>query len=170
MNKVIKGRGFPVVESTGLFEAICQAVAAMLARIGVKVDLNAQPKAKYFAKVLAAAGYDTSFYLLGWTPGSFDSWNILDNLIQCRDEKGNGGAFNLGGYCNKKVDALADEILVENDQAKRDALIAEAFTISNDEVSHIPLHQQALAWGVRDGVELAQRADNQFLFRFVTKK
>ena len=31
-------------------EAICQAVAAMLARIGVKVDLNAQPKAKYFAK------------------------------------------------------------------------------------------------------------------------
>ncbi|WP_346907320.1 ABC transporter substrate-binding protein [uncultured Roseibium sp.] len=151
-------------------EAICQAVAAMLARIGVKVDLNAQPKAKYFAKVLAAAGYDTSFYLLGWTPGSFDSWNILDNLIQCRDEKGNGGAFNLGGYCNEKVDALTDEILVENDQAKRDALIAEAYTIANDEVSHIPLHQQALAWGVRDGVELAQRADNQFLFRFVTKK
>lgn len=151
-------------------EAICQAVAAMLARIGVKVDLNAQPKAKYFAKVLASGGYDTSFYLLGWTPGSFDSWNILDNLIQCRDEKGNGGAFNLGGYCNKKVDELAGEILVENDPTKRDALIAEAFTISNDEVAHIPLHQQALAWGVRDGVELAQRADNQFLFRFVTKK
>ncbi|HEX2216608.1 MAG TPA: ABC transporter substrate-binding protein, partial [Xanthobacteraceae bacterium] len=30
-------------------EAICQAVTAMLARIGVKVHLNAQPKAKYFA-------------------------------------------------------------------------------------------------------------------------
>ncbi len=33
-------------------EAICQAVAAMLARIGVKVNLNAQPKAKYFARSL----------------------------------------------------------------------------------------------------------------------
>ncbi len=151
-------------------EAICQAVAAMLARVGVKVDLNAQPKAKYFAKVLASGGYDTSFYLLGWTPGSFDSWNILDNLIQCRDAAGKGGAFNLGGYCNKEVDALADKILVENDPAARDALIAEAYKLSNNEVAHIPLHQQGLAWGVADGVELAQRADNQFLFRFVTKK
>ena len=48
-------------------EAICQAVVSMLARIDVKVNLNAQPKAKYFAKVLAPT-YDTSFYLLGWTP------------------------------------------------------------------------------------------------------
>ncbi len=31
-------------------EAICQAVVSMLARVGVKVNLNAQPKAKYFAK------------------------------------------------------------------------------------------------------------------------
>ncbi|MBO6758007.1 MAG: ABC transporter substrate-binding protein [Roseibium sp.] len=150
-------------------EAICQAVAAMLARVGVTVDLVAQPKAKYFAKVLASGGYDTSFYLLGWTPGSFDSWNILENLIQCRDEAGKGGAFNLGGYCNADVDALKDQILVENDPEKRDALIAQAYTIANDEVSHIPLHQQGLAWGVADGVELAQRADNQFVFRFVTK-
>lgn len=150
-------------------EAICQAVASMLARIGVKVDLNAQPKAKYFAKVLASGGFDTSFYLLGWTPGSFDSWNILDNLIQCRDEAGKGGAFNLGGYCSAEVDALADKILVENDPDKRDALIAEAYTLSNNDVAHIPLHQQGLAWGVAEGVELAQRADNQFHFRFVTK-
>ncbi len=34
---------------------ICQAVVGMLARIGVKVNLNAQPKAQYFAKVLKAA-------------------------------------------------------------------------------------------------------------------
>jgi len=150
-------------------EPICQAVAAMLARIGVKVDLIAQPKAKYFAKVLASGGYDTSFYLLGWTPGSFDSWNILENLIQCRDEAGAGGAFNLGGYCNKEVDALKDQILVENDPEKRDDLIAQAYKIVHDEAGYIPLHQQGLAWGVADGVELAQRADNQFQFRFVTK-
>ena len=50
--------------------AICQAVVGMLARIGVKVTLLAQPKAQYFAKVLEAGGYQTSFYLLGWTPGT----------------------------------------------------------------------------------------------------
>lgn len=150
-------------------ESICQAVAAMLARIGVKIDLNAQPKAKYFAKVLASGGFDTSFYLLGWTPGSFDSWNILENLIQCRDAEGKGGAFNLGGYCNAEVDALKDKVLAENDPAVRDELIYQAYKLANDEVSHIPLHQQGLAWGVADGVNLAQRADNQFLYRFVTK-
>ena len=32
-------------------EEICQAVTAMLGRIGVKVTLNALPKAQYFEKV-----------------------------------------------------------------------------------------------------------------------
>src|SRR5262249_42000871 len=41
--------------------AICQAVVGMLARIGVKVDLLAQPKQQYFAKVLKPGGYKTSF-------------------------------------------------------------------------------------------------------------
>ena len=44
---------------------ICQAVAGMLARIGVKVNLMAETKAIFFPKVLRR---DTSFYMLGWTP------------------------------------------------------------------------------------------------------
>ena len=150
-------------------EAICQAVSAMLAKVGIKVNLNAQPKAKYFAKVLSSGGYDTSFFLLGWTPGSLDSWNVLSNLEACRDEAGKGGTFNLGGYCNPKVDALADQVLGENDPAKRDDLIKQAFDITTSEVSHIPLHQQGLAWGVSNKVKLSQRADNQFMMYSVTK-
>ncbi|KZM51296.1 ABC transporter substrate-binding protein [Labrenzia sp. OB1] len=150
-------------------EAICQAVASMLARVGVKVDLNAQPKAKYFAKTLASGGFDTSFYLLGWTPGSLDSWNVLNDLMNCRDEAGAGAPFNIGGFCDPKIDELTDEILVEIDPAKRDDLIAEAFSVSHDNVYYLPLHQQGLAWGVSDKVQLVQRADNQFKFRFVTK-
>jgi peptide/nickel transport system substrate-binding protein len=151
-------------------EAICQAVIAMLARVGVKVDPIIQPKAKYFAKVLASGGYQTSFYLLGWTPGSLDSWNVLTNLHGCRDDKGSGGPFNLGGYCNPKVDELAKKILVENDTDKRNALIKEAFEITTSEVAYIPLHQQGLAWGVSNKVELKQRADNQFMMYYVVKK
>src|ERR1044072_8303429 len=61
-------------------EAICQAITAMLARVGVKINLLAQPKAKYFAKILVSGGYDTSFYMLCWKPGSFDSSNVPDNM------------------------------------------------------------------------------------------
>ncbi len=150
-------------------EAICQAVAAMLARIGIKVDLNAQPKAKYFAKILASGGFDTSFYLLGWTPGSLDSWNILSNLMNCRDEAGAGSPFNLGGFCDEKLDSLTQEILVETDPDTRDRLIADAYRIIHDGVHYIPLHQQGLAWGVADNIKVVQRADNQFKLRFVTK-
>ena len=67
-------------------EAICQAVVGMLARVGVKVNLMAQPKAQYFAKVLKSGGYNTSFYLLGWTPGTFDSHNVLFDIQGCRDD------------------------------------------------------------------------------------
>ena len=151
-------------------EAICQAVVSMLARVGVKVNLNAQPKSLYFAKVLASGGYDTSFYLLGWTPGSFDSWNVLHNLQGCRDDEGKGGPFNLGGYCNPKVDELAAQVLSENDPTKRDAMIKEAYDITTAQFDHIPLHQQGLAWGVSSNIELVQRADNQLMMYYVNKK
>ena len=82
-------------------ERICQAVASMLAKINVKVNLLAQTKSKYFAKVLAQNDYDTSFFLLGWTPSTFDSHNPLSALMACRVD--DQGAFNLGGYCNERV-------------------------------------------------------------------
>ena len=149
-------------------ERICQAVASMLAKIGVKVDLLAQTKSKYFGKVLAQNNYDTSFFLLGWTPSTFDSQNPISSLMSCRED--GKGAFNLGGYCNKRVTELADLIQVEVDQEKRQALIDEAFRIHSDEVGHIPLHQQPLSWGVNDGVTVAQRADNVFHLQYVTVK
>ena len=149
---------------------ICQAVVGMLARIGVKVNLNAQPKAQYFAKVLKPGGYKTSFYLLGWTPGTFDSHNVLFDIHGCRGEGTSRGESNLGGYCNKEVDALTDKILVEADTAKRDAMIKAAYTITTKEFGYVPLHQQALAWGIAKNVELTQRADNQVLLYWATKK
>ncbi|MFC5555500.1 ABC transporter substrate-binding protein [Methylobacterium iners] len=151
-------------------EAICQAVVSMLARVGVKVNLNAQPKAKYFAKVLAP-NYDTSFYLVGWTPSSQDSHNILYEITGCRkDPKSGRGAWNLGNYCNPKVDEIADQVEAETDEAKRDALIKQGFDIVQAEWGYIPLHQQALAWGVSKKVKLAQRPDNQFMLYWVSKE
>ncbi|MEQ8964211.1 MAG: ABC transporter substrate-binding protein [Azospirillaceae bacterium] len=149
-------------------EAICQAIVGMLAQIGVEIDLLAQSKSLYFAKVLAQGGYDTSFYLLGWTPTSFDSWNVLYNLLATRDPDSGRGTFNLGGYSNPAVDELTDAIMVETDVEERQRLIAEAWQIIHDDVASIPLHQQSLAWGAADRVALEQRPDNVFEWRHVT--
>jgi peptide/nickel transport system substrate-binding protein len=151
--------------------AICQAVVGMLARIGVKINLLAQPKQQYFAKVLKAGGFNTSFYLLGWTPASLDSQNVLNDIMGCRDDpKSSRGANNLGGYCNKKLDELSDQVLVETDTAKRDQLIKQAFEIGFKDYGYIPLHQQALAWGVSKKVKLTQRPDNQVSLYWATKQ
>jgi peptide/nickel transport system substrate-binding protein len=144
-------------------ERICQAVAAMLARIGVKVNVNAQTRAQWFAKILPG---NTSFYMLGWTAATYDAHNVLVSLIATPN--GPEGTFNLGRYSNKRVDELTHLIQVETDQAKRQAMIDEAFKIHLDEVGHIPLHQQALAWGIQDNVDLVQLPDDVLKLQWIT--
>jgi peptide/nickel transport system substrate-binding protein len=145
---------------------ICQTVAANLSRIGVKINLAAETKGTYFPKILRR---DTSFYLLGWTPGTYDAHNALNALMACPDDKGTG-QFNLGSYCNPKVDQLTRAIQSETDKAKRAAMIKEAFEVHAADVGHLPLHQQSLAWGVSKKVDLVQQADNFMPFKFITVK
>jgi peptide/nickel transport system substrate-binding protein len=146
---------------------ICQAVAANLARIGVKINLAAETKGTYFPKVLRR---DTSFYMLGWTPSTYDSHNALTALMACPDDKTGAGQFNLGAYCNPKVDELTKKIQSETDKPKRDAMIKEAFDLHTADIGHLPLHQQTLAWGVSKKVSLVQMADNYMPFKWMSIK
>jgi peptide/nickel transport system substrate-binding protein len=145
---------------------ICEAVAANLARVNIKVNLKAETKGTYFPKILRR---DTSFYLLGWTPSTYDAHNALNALMRCPDDKG-AGQFNLGAYCNPKVDELMIKVQSENDQTKRNAMIREAFELHSADIGHLPLHQQALAWGISKKVNLTQRGDNYMPFKSITVK
>ena len=154
-------------------EPICQAVVGMLQRIGVKLNLVTKTNTVLFGEYQK---FETSFYLLGWAPGSYDSWNPLQFLHRSVpvDAQGNskpGGTFNYGRYGNPKVDALIDQIGQETDQAKRAALVKQAWTQTIDDVAYIPLHQQTIAWGVRDSIaKLEAHAGNEFLWYHVTMK
>jgi peptide/nickel transport system substrate-binding protein len=148
-------------------EKVCQAVSSMLARVGIKINLLAQTKGKYFGKVLPQAGNQTSMYLLGWTPSSIDAHNALLNLAACRDTKTSAGQFNLGGYCNAKVDELTAKVGTETDQVKRNAMIKEAFEIVRADWGYLPLHQQPISWGVKDTIKVIQRADDVLDLRSV---
>ena len=145
---------------------ICQAIAAMLAKIDVKVNLMAETKVTYFPKILSR---NTSFYLLGWTPSSYDSHNALFALVMSPGANGQG-QFNLGSYSNKRIDALGPQIASELDESKRNAMIAEAFKLHSDDIGHLPLHQQALAWAMRKNVTLVQLADNNNWLKWVVVK
>jgi peptide/nickel transport system substrate-binding protein len=151
-------------------EAICTAVVPMLERVGIKVTLNAQTKSLHFNKIGGTQKNNTSFYMLGWTPGSYDAYNALQNLMTM-DGAGQG-TWNSGRYSNPKVEELTDRIAVEVDETKRNELIREAFRIHQEDVGHIPLHQQALAWGVsaKTVKEVWQRPFNDIDLRYVVMK
>jgi peptide/nickel transport system substrate-binding protein len=143
---------------------ICQAVAAQLARVGVRVNLAIEPKATYFPRVLRR---DTGFYLFGWVPSTYDAHNVLDALMRCPDEQG-AGQFNLGRYCNPALDAITLRVRSETDRLRRDTLIREAFALHAADIGHLPLHQQSLAWGVSRQVELVQLSDNGMPFKWIS--
>jgi peptide/nickel transport system substrate-binding protein len=148
-------------------EQICTAIVSMLARVGIKVDLNAQTKAKYFNKILSP-NYDSDFYMLGWTPATYDAHNVLLTLLSTRD--GKRGEVNVGGYSNPTIDALTEKIGVETDPAKRNAMIHQSIEILQKDVATLPLHQQVIVWAAKKSVDIAQPADNFFPYRFIHMK
>ena len=52
----------PIIAIT-MTKKICQAAVVMLAKIGVKVNLDAIPKAQHFPKIQNRV---SDFYMLGW--------------------------------------------------------------------------------------------------------
>ncbi len=154
-------------------EQICQAVAQMLARVGIRVTLTAEPAAQYFGR---AQRRDVSFYMLGTTPPTYDSFSTLFGLLMCREETARArgwpiirgqGQFNHGGFCDREADEAIAAARTELDPVKRRAHFATAWRVMIDRYAYIPLHQQALAWGMREGVTLRQRPDDVLDLRFV---
>jgi peptide/nickel transport system substrate-binding protein len=144
-------------------EEICVAVAGMLAKIGLRVRVHAQPRAIYFARMMKR---DTSAYLLGWGGAITDAQTTLTPVLHSPDGKG-AGDYNWGGYVNTKLDALIDAARVEPDPATRKRLIADALAEHNAQVHHVPLHRQVIPWAMRANVRAVHRADNWVETRWV---
>jgi len=130
----------------------------------VKVRVNAMPRAQYFPKI---QNFDTSFYMLGWGVPTFDSQYALQSLVRTVVPKTADGDYNFGKYSNAKVDEAIDKLKTEVDPAKRAALAFTASKIHQEEVGHIPLHDQVIPWAMRSNVSVVHRADNKLTIRWV---
>ncbi|MBT8411138.1 MAG: ABC transporter substrate-binding protein, partial [Octadecabacter sp.] len=144
-------------------EAVCQAIVAMLAQIGLEVSLDSMPVSNYWP-ALRADNFD--MYLLGWSPGTFDAEHPLRFLVHTSD--GTLGSWNFGGYSNSRIDEMLPVIQSEIDDGARQDLLDEAAAIIQDDMVYVPMYVQPLLWGTRSGVSLTQRPDNFFILRWVT--
>jgi len=145
-------------------EKICQALAAMWAQIGIKVAVNAMPRANYFPKIEKT---ETSMYMLGWGGGSTDPIFILQPVLSTYNGKGDGD-YNYGRYSNPKLDQLTAKVKVDIDPKTRLQEIHEALLAHNAETNYLPLHRQVIPWSMRSNVTAVHRADNQVMPFWVT--
>jgi len=133
-------------------EKIAQAVVSMLAKINIKVDLKAMPKAQYWPEFDARAA---DMMMIGWHSDTEDSANFSEFLTMCPNKDTGKGQYNSGNYCNKKVDELINASSSETDPAKRAAMLQEVEQILYDDAAFVPLHWQNLAWAAGKGVNIA---------------
>jgi len=142
-------------------EKICQAAVAMLAKIGVKVNLDAIPKAQHFPKI---QNRTSDFYMLGWGVPTLDSHYVFQYLLEGE------GSWNATGYSNPRVNEITQVIATETDLAKRTAMIDEAWDIVKAEMPYVPIHHQVIAWAMSENLEAPIGADDALRPRFAVMK
>ena len=144
-------------------EEICQAVTAMWSRIGVKAKLRTLPLVTYFPMIQR---YEASIYMLGWGVPTFDALYSLQSLVRSVGTGGDGN-YNVGRYSNARMDVVVDRVKVETDLPVRNRFLTEGLQVSNDTVSHLPLHNQIIPWAMKKNVDVVHRADNRIDWRLI---
>ncbi len=144
-------------------EQICQAITAMWSRVGVRAKLRTLPLVTYFPMIQR---YEASIYMLGWGVPTFDSLYSLQSLTRSVGTGGDGN-YNVGRYKNERMDYIVDRVKSETDLPVRNRLLTEGLQLSNDTVSHIPLHNQIIPWALKKNVDVTHRADNRLDWRLI---
>jgi peptide/nickel transport system substrate-binding protein len=144
-------------------EAICQAVTAMWARVGVKAKLRTLPLVTYFPMIQR---YEASIYMLGWGVPTFDAMYSLQSLVRTVGAQGDGN-YNVGRYSNPQMDALIERAKKETNLKLRTELMTKALMLQNQDVAHIPLHNQVIPWAMKKNIDVVHRADNRLDWRLI---
>lgn len=130
---------------------IAQAVANMLSRINIQVNLRTMPLAQYWPE------YDTrqsDIAMLGWHSDTEDTANFFQYLSFCIDEESGAGQYNYGSYCNEEIDALVTAADSETDLERRAEMLREAEAMLYEDVGFVMLHWQNLGYAAADGVDI----------------
>jgi peptide/nickel transport system substrate-binding protein len=148
-------------------EGICQAAAAMLAKVDIKVNLVAQPKGPHFT-LLQKTPPESEFYLLGWGVPTYDSHYIFSFLYHTRS--GKDGGWNATRYSNPEVDKKIQSLTSEVNAPKRNAAIAAIWKAVSEETIYIALHHQTLAYAMKSDLDIQVSPENHVQMKFVAAK
>ena len=124
-------------------DKIAQAVASMLSKINIDVELKTMPKAQYWDEFDAQVA---DIQMIGWHSDTEDSANFYEFLYMCPNKETGYGQYNSGNYCNPKVDELTLASQSETDLDKRADMLQQVERILFEDAAFVPLHWQMLSW------------------------
>jgi peptide/nickel transport system substrate-binding protein len=148
-------------------DKILQAVAQMLARVGIQVKVEAMSLTVFFPR---ANKKEFTMALAGWGSQTGEVSSPLRSLLATINPEKGMGTANFGMYSNPKLDAQLEEALRTVDDARRERLLQDAVATAITDVGLIPIHFQVVTWGTRKGITYLPRTDERtYAQQFVVK-
>ncbi len=139
-------------------EKIAQAVASMLAKINIKVNLKTLPKAQYWDEFDARAA---DMMMIGWHSDTEDSANFTEYLTMTPNKETGYGQYNSGNYSNPEVDKLVIASQSETNMEKRKGILQKVERLLYEDAAFVPLHWQHLSWAAKKNVMIEDVANSQ---------
>jgi len=143
---------------------IAQALASMLARVGITLELNIMPKSNFWGYIRVPTE-NSSFIMSGWDVPAGDAGSMYGALFYTRGVKDGYGQVNRGSYSNPEMDALVDKADATQSLEQRDQYLQEATKILMADIPMIPVHYEQDIYAVRKGVTMTPRVD-KFIWAF----
>lgn len=134
---------------------VTQAVGQMLARVGVRTEVQTMPAAILFSR---GSRLEFSMMLSGWV-GTGEASSPFTALMATYDPKTGLGPSNRGRWSNAAFDSALGEALHTMDETKRNGLYARAAEIAVEDMGVIPVYFTVNTWASRKGLTYDARAD-----------
>jgi len=135
--------------------AICQAIGAMLARVGVQLQVEAMPTNVYMPRL---TGLEFGLYLLAWGNNAGDAASLLRDVMETRDRAKGTGSWNMG-VSMPDLDEKIDRSTTTMDLQARNGEMAEVMRALVERQAYVPLHTQLVIVAARKGVAYQPNAD-----------
>ncbi len=138
---------------------VAQAAGQMLARIGIKADVQTMPAAMLFSR---GSKLEFSVMLSGWV-GNGEPSSPMVALLATFDPKTGMGPSNRGRWSNAAFDAALGSALRTLDDRKREAFYAQAAEIAVADMGVIPVYFTINSWATRKALAYDARGDEMSL-------
>jgi peptide/nickel transport system substrate-binding protein len=144
-------------------QKISEAVGAMLTRIGIRTEVEAQPWAVYSSKQYVGGERGLSAFsasLIGFGTATGETMSQHWMLVHSRNKALSLGHANIGHYSNARLDAWLEEAMRTNDAAKREKMLWDIGAAYMADVALVPMFWQVNAWAARSGFTYEPRIMN----------